>query len=93
MNYKSSIETSRCEKIITYSFEKIKIDNLFFSYRKHNETEQVLKNVSLEINRGEKIALVGENGSGKTTLIKLLTRLYDPDEGVISVDDIDISGL
>ena len=90
LNYKSSIETSRCEKIITYSFEKIKIDNLFFSYRKHNETEQVLKNVSLEINRGEKIALVGENGSGKTTLLKLLTRLYDPDEGVISVDDIDI---
>jgi ATP-binding cassette subfamily B protein len=42
---------------------------------------------------GKIVALVGENGSGKTTLIKLLCRLYDPMEGAITIDDIDLRGL
>ena len=50
----------------------------------------VLENVSLSIAPGEVIALVGENGSGKTTLIKLLCRLYDPTEGKIKMDGLDI---
>jgi ATP-binding cassette subfamily B protein len=39
------------------------------------------------------VALVGENGSGKTTLIKLICRLYDPEEGRITIDNIDLSNL
>ncbi len=49
-----------------------------------------LRDVSLSIRPGEKIALVGPNGAGKTTLIKLLTRLYDPTEGQILLDGVDL---
>ena len=50
----------------------------------------VLRDINLEIRAGENIALVGPNGSGKTTLVKLLTRLYDPTEGAILIEDTDI---
>lgn len=50
----------------------------------------ILKNVTIRINPGEKIALVGYNGAGKTTLIKLLLRFYDPTEGRILLDGNDI---
>ena len=53
------------------------------SFRYKEQSPWALRHVSLCIAPGEKVALVGENGSGKTTLIKLLTRLYDPDEGAI----------
>ncbi|WP_349262772.1 ABC transporter ATP-binding protein [Allocoleopsis sp.] len=49
-----------------------------------------LKNISLHLKPGEKLAIVGENGSGKTTLIKLLTRLYTPDSGHILLDGLDL---
>ncbi len=49
-----------------------------------------LRNVSLRFRAGERLAVVGENGSGKTTFIKLLCRLYDPDEGEILLNGIDI---
>jgi ABC-type multidrug transport system fused ATPase/permease subunit len=49
-----------------------------------------LRNVSLHLKPGEKLAIVGENGSGKTTLIKLLTRLYTPDSGRILLDGLDL---
>jgi len=49
-----------------------------------------LRHISLEFPPGQRIALVGENGAGKTTLVKLLSRLYDPDEGRILLDGIDL---
>jgi ATP-binding cassette subfamily B protein len=49
-----------------------------------------LRDVSLELRPGERIALVGENGAGKTTLVKLLARLYDPEEGRILLDGVDL---
>ena len=55
--------------------------------------EWALRGVNLIIRPGEKIALVGHNGAGKTTLIKLLSRLYDPTEGSILIDGIDIRDL
>lgn len=51
----------------------------------------VLKHVSMKFRIGDKLAIVGENGSGKTTFIKLLCRLYDPTEGVILLNGIDIT--
>ena len=63
-------------------------DNVRFSYP--NGEKEVLAGVSLTLHPQEVIALVGENGSGKTTLVKLLCRLYDPTEGTITVDGIDI---
>jgi ATP-binding cassette subfamily B protein len=64
----------------------IEFRNVSFTYPgKDPETEAVLKRVSFTIRAGEAIALVGRNGAGKTTLVKLLTRLYDPDEGEILI--------
>jgi ATP-binding cassette subfamily B protein len=53
-------------------------------------TRTALEDVNLVIRPGEKVALVGQNGSGKTTLIKLLCRLYDPTEGHITLDGVDL---
>ena len=55
--------------------------------------EWALRGINLTIKPGEKVALVGQNGAGKTTLIKLLSRLYDPTEGSILIDGIDIRDL
>lgn len=66
----------------------IEFRNVSFKYA--NKPEWALRNVSLKIRAGEKIALVGANGAGKTTFIKLLTRLYDPNEGQILLDGIDL---
>ena len=62
-------------------------------FRYPESDEWVLRNVDLRIRAGEKIALVGHNGAGKTTLIKLLSRLYDPVEGAILLDGIDIRDI
>lgn len=60
-------------------------------YFKYPNTEQyVLKDINLKWRIGEKMALVGKNGSGKSTLVKLLCRLYDPTEGEITLNGIDI---
>jgi ATP-binding cassette subfamily B protein len=59
-------------------------------FRYPESEEWVLRDIDLTIRPGEKIALVGHNGAGKTTLIKLLSRLYDPAEGVILFDGIDV---
>ena len=64
----------------------IEFRNVSFTYAgKDPETEAALKNVSFTIDTGEAVALVGRNGAGKTTIVKLLTRLYDPDEGEILI--------
>jgi ATP-binding cassette subfamily B protein len=62
-------------------------------FRYPDAEEWALRGVNLVIRPGEKIALVGHNGAGKTTLIKLLSRLYDPTEGSILIDAIDIRDL
>jgi ATP-binding cassette subfamily B protein len=59
-------------------------------FRYPESDEWALRDIDLFIRPGEKIALVGHNGAGKTTLIKLLSRLYDPTEGTISIDGADI---
>ncbi|AFY93437.1 ABC transporter ATP-binding protein [Chamaesiphon minutus] len=60
------------------------------SFRYQNSTRQAIERVNLSIAPGEIVALVGENGSGKTTLAKLLCRLYDPTDGRITIDGIDL---
>ncbi|MBU5428307.1 ABC transporter ATP-binding protein/permease [Tissierella pigra] len=67
---------------------EIEFRNVSFKYPKTNN--YVLKNISMKLNIGERLAIVGMNGSGKTTFIKLLCRLYDPDEGEILLNGIDI---
>ncbi len=60
------------------------------SFRYPDREDWALRHVNLVIKPGEKIALVGQNGAGKTTLIKLLTRLYDPTDGQILLDGVDL---
>ncbi len=60
------------------------------SFRYEGSDRYALHDVNLTIHPGEKVALVGLNGAGKTTLIKLLTRLYDPTEGEILLDGVDL---
>ncbi|MHC4645396.1 MAG: ABC transporter ATP-binding protein [Planctomycetota bacterium] len=68
--------------------DAIRFESVSFRYPDSNRW--VLKNICLEIRANERVALVGENGSGKTTLIKLLARLYDPQEGRITIDRTDL---
>ena len=66
----------------------VEFKGVYFKYP--GKDNYVLSNINLKIDPGETIALVGLNGSGKTTLLKLMTRLYDPSEGVILLDGRDI---
>ena len=66
----------------------IEFRNVSFSYP--GSDRKVLDGVDLRVEKGERLSLVGLNGAGKTTLIKLLCRLYDPDEGQILMDGTDI---
>lgn len=60
------------------------------SFRYPGREDWALRDINLSIAPGQKVALVGQNGAGKTTLIKLLTRLYDPTDGQILLDGIDL---
>jgi ATP-binding cassette, subfamily B, bacterial len=60
------------------------------SFRYPDTERMVLNNLNLFLHVRERVALIGENGEGKTTLVKLLTRLYDPTEGQILLDGIDL---
>ncbi len=62
--------------------------NVSFAYP--GTERRVLKNFNFSLKPGERIALIGENGQGKTTVVKLITRLYDPTEGEILLDGIDL---
>ena len=68
--------------------EAIKLQNVSFHYRNHKK--RILRNIDLEIERGSMLALVGESGGGKSSLIKLVQRSYDPTEGSILWDGIDL---
>ena len=69
----------------------LRLENVSFKYE--GSDNYVLKNVNLEIGKDEKIALVGHNGAGKSTLIKLILRLYDPTEGRITLDGVDLRDI
>ena len=66
----------------------IVFENVGFRYP--DSDRWAIRGVSLRIGAGERLAFVGENGAGKTTLVKLLARLYDPDEGRILLDGVDL---
>lgn len=82
------VAPAKAETVPTTLTQGLKINAVSFQYP---GTESLaLKNVSLEIHPGKVVALVGANGSGKTSLIKLLTRLYDPTSGEITLDGKDV---
>lgn len=63
----------------------VEINNLYFSY---NPDRELLKNVNINVEPGKTVAIVGPTGCGKTTLINLLMRFYDPNNGAISIDEV-----
>ncbi len=65
---------------------RVRLDHVSFGYGR----EYVIRDVSIDIEPGTTVALVGATGAGKSTLAKLIARLYDPDEGVVSIDGIDL---
>ena len=70
----------------------ITFENVSFKYFKKN-ADWVLENINLKICAGETVGIVGSTGSGKTTLVSLIPRLYDADEGCVSVDGVDVKEL
>ncbi len=82
--YKGTIPTEKRDDN-EYEFEFCHV-----SFRYPGTQEDVLKDICMKWKIGEKMALVGKNGSGKSTLVKLLCRLYDPTEGVVLLNGIDI---
>ncbi len=62
--------------------------NVSFAYP--GSSRLILKNLDFTLHVGERVALIGENGQGKTTIVKLITRLYDPTEGQVLLDGIDL---
>lgn len=81
---------SKANAIKKDSFDSnIVIKDINFKY----EDENVLKHFSLEVKKGQTVALVGQSGSGKSTIANLLTRFYDVNEGTISIDGVDIKDM
>jgi subfamily B ATP-binding cassette protein MsbA len=70
--------------------DSITFKNVSFHYTDQDKDEQVLRNINLEVKHNQVIALVGSSGSGKTTLVGLIPRFYDPTEGAVLVDGIDV---
>ena len=75
------------------SDSKINIVFEHVSFKYPEKEENVLQDISFSIPQGEKLALVGLNGAGKTTIIKLLLRMYDPTEGKILINGVDLKRL
>lgn len=73
----------------------IEFDNVSFRYKKETDDEKhlILNGLSLKIDAGKTVALVGPSGGGKTTLCNLIPRFYDIDEGKITIDDINIRDM
>jgi ATP-binding cassette subfamily B protein len=78
-------------KLTPHVKKGIEFKNISFRYP--GSEKWAVRHLNLRINPGENIALVGENGAGKTTLVKLLSRLYDPQEGEILLDGVDIKNF
>lgn len=88
INYEADIEKDKAGKPMPEKFEILEMKDVSFRYPNNNEF--ALKKFTLTIGSGDKIAFVGLNGAGKSTLVKLILRFYDPQEGGIYLNGIDI---
>ena len=81
-------DISKNENQVTF-LNKISFNKVYFKYEK----DQVLHNISFNINKGETVAIVGRSGAGKSTIADLLVRFYDVNEGQIKIDNVDIRDI
>ena len=90
LEYKPNIEKEK-DEVEGLEFNKLEIKNVKFQYPKTDKL--AIDDISLEIKKGQRIAIVGDNGSGKTTLMKLLLSFYYPTEGEILINGYDYKEL
>ncbi len=89
MALRPDIQDASSAHKLTVRSGRVAFDSVTFAYDK----KEVLKNISFSIEPDSKVALVGESGEGKTTLTSLLTRLYEPSKGVITIDNQNIADV
>lgn len=82
----ASVKEAREPKILPDFKKNIKFNDVWFSYA----DTQILKGVNLEIEYGQMLAIVGPSGSGKSTLVDLIPRFYDPQNGAVFIDGVDV---
>ncbi|MFK7696595.1 ABC transporter ATP-binding protein [Paenibacillus sp. HJGM_3] len=87
MDTPSEVPTAKDAVSIPRVQGRVELSKVTYGYEKHHP---VLKNVSLTVEPGEMIGLVGHSGAGKSTLINMICRFYDPDQGSITMDGIDL---
>lgn len=85
----NEVPLSTTNKSFPVNWSKISYKNVSFTYGR----EMILKNINLEINRGEVVALVGSSGSGKSTIVNLLERFFEATSGEIYFDDVNIRDI
>lgn len=91
MDRESAVKQATSPLVLPHHSKSVEFRNIYFSYSNDGDDRRdVLKDVSLTVNHGEVIVIVGENGSGKSTLVNFLPRFYDPDHGSILIDGIDL---
>ncbi len=83
-------ENTNADAVVLPQYGDVELQNISFSYDKE---KLVLKNISLLIPRGSKVAFIGKNGSGKSTIIDLLLRMYEPTEGKILLSGSNIADM
>jgi ABC-type bacteriocin/lantibiotic exporter with double-glycine peptidase domain len=83
-NFNSIEDTSSYKVNKHFEFQKLEMYNCSFSYIRN---KNILRNINLEIKRGDKICIIGESGSGKSTLLTILMGLLSPNDGVIRLND------
>lgn len=90
LNLKSDIQEKPSAKVIKSFDSAIEMKSVTFSYVKDTK---VMDQFSLKVKKGEVVALVGPSGAGKTTLLSLIPRFFDPEEGQVLLDGVDIRDL
>ena len=86
--YEPKIHEEQKGILVTLPVQTLELRNVSFRYE--GQTDWALQGINMTLHSGERVALVGVNGAGKSTLVKLIMRLYDPTEGVILLNGIDI---
>ncbi len=90
LDLKSSVVEKPDAALLPEFRDSVRLENVAFSY---NDDIPVLKEINLEVKRGEVLAIVGSSGSGKSTLVNLLPRFYDPTSGRVLIDGYDLKDV